>query len=262
MKKLILRVGIGLLVLLILAVLAVNLFLDGAVKHGIETIGSQLTQVDVKLDAVKLSLLSGSGEIKGLVVGNPNGYSTPNAISVGSAGLAVKPASLFSDKVVIRYIHVDSPDITLEGNLSGNNLSQILSNVESATGGGKTNAPAAAGQAKPGKKLEVDDLVITGARVSLSLKGSGQRTTVTLPDIHLADLGTGPEGITSADLTKQVLQAIERAALNAAAGGINEITKNAETIVKDMGRSANSGVSNITSSVSNVTKGLNDLFKK
>jgi hypothetical protein len=105
----------------------------------------------------------------------------------------------------------------------------------------------------------VDDFVITGAKVSVSLKGSGQETVVPLPDIHLSDLGTGPEGITSAELTKTVIHAIEQETLKAVAGGFANIGKAAQNaaqgLANDLGKTANSGVSNIT-------QGLNDLLKK
>ena len=112
MKKLVIRILIGLMVLLVLGVLAVSFFLDGIVKRGIETVGPMLTKVDVKLDAVSLSLLSGSGKIKGLVVGNPEGFKTPSAIQVGKASLALQPGSVFGDKVIIKSILVQAPEIT------------------------------------------------------------------------------------------------------------------------------------------------------
>jgi len=262
MKKLLLRIAIALLVILILAVLIVNLFLDGAVKRAVETFGPRFTKVDVKLDKVSLSLLSGAGDIEGLLIGNPAGYTTPQAISVGQARFAIKPASLLSDKVVIRYIQVQAPQITLEGNLSGNNLSTILANIQSTTGGGKTqatNAPVKSEPTQPSRKLEVDDFVITDAKVSVSLKGSGQETTVSLPNIHLSDLGTGPEGISSAELTREVIHAIEQEALRAAASGFTNIGKAAQnaaqSLANDLGKNANTGVSNIT-------RGLDQLFKK
>src|ERR1035437_10029823 len=100
MKKLIIRLLIALVVVVILAVLAVGLLLDGAVKRGVETFGPKLTKVDIKLQSVSLSLLSGAGTIKGLLVGNPEGFKTPSAIRVGEATLALKPGSLLSDKIV------------------------------------------------------------------------------------------------------------------------------------------------------------------
>jgi hypothetical protein len=257
MKKLLLRIGVGLIVLIVLVILGISLFLDGAVKRGIETIGPKLTQVSVKLDNVSLSLLSGAGAIKGLVVGNPAGFKTPQAIRVGSASLALQPRSLFADKVVIKSIRVDAPEITFEYGTGGNNLSKILANVQSAAG---SSTNAAAKEESAGKKLEVDEFTITGAKVNVALTQLGGKTVaVTLPDIHLTDLGKGPEGITSAELTKVVLSTLERAVLKAADSAVanlgKDLSKSADKVVKDLGKGG-------TGTVDNVTKSLNDLFKK
>lgn len=257
MKKILLRVAIVVVVLLVLCVLALGIFLDGAVKRGVEAIGPKLTKVDIKLNAVRLSLFSGSGTIKGLVVGNPEGYKTPQAMNIGSASLALKPASLLSDKIVIKSIRLEAPVITFEGGFGGNNLSQILKNVEAATGGGsesKTNT--AAKEKTPGKKLEVDDFMITGARLNVSVKGmEGKSIPVVLPDIHLTDLGTGPEGITAGELTRRVLSAIDKDAVKAANQAVADLGKSATGLTKDVGKSAGEDVNK-------VTKGIGDLFKK
>ena len=85
MKKILLRICMVIVVLIIFACLAVHFFLDGAVKRGVESVGSKMAKVDVKLDGVHISLLSGSGKINGLVIGNQEGYKAPHAISVGTA---------------------------------------------------------------------------------------------------------------------------------------------------------------------------------
>ena len=258
MKKILLSIGIGLILLLVLAVLAVGLFLDGAVKRGVETIGSRLTRVDVRLESVSLSLLSGSGAIKGLVVGNPEGFKTPQAISVGSVSLALQPGSIFSDKVVIKSINLEAPEITFEGGFGGNNLSTILANVKSSAGGGTaTSANTAPNQeGKPGKKLEVDDFSITGAKLHVSLKGmDGRSIQGVLPEIHLTDLGKGPEGITSAELTERVLTAIEQAALKGADKALAGLDKNAAGLVRELNQGSATGA------VDSITRTL-DLLKK
>src|SRR5581483_5470374 len=125
MKKILVRLFIALVILIILGVVALSFFLDGAVKRGVETVGPMLTKVEVKLDSVNLSLLSGSGKLKGLFVGNPSGYKTPSAIQVGTASLALQPSSVLSSKIIVHSINLQAPEITFETDLKANNLSKI-----------------------------------------------------------------------------------------------------------------------------------------
>ena len=213
-------------------VVGVALFLDSGIKRGMETLGPQLTKVDVKLDGVSVSLLSGTGKIKGLVVGNPAGYQTPHAIRVDAASLALTPSSIFSDKVIIKSIRVESPNIYYESGLGGDNLRTIMNNVSAS------------------KKLQVDDLVITGAKVSVSVKGTGGLAVpITLPDIHLTNLGQGPGGITASELTEKVVSEIT----NAVARHVGNVITNGG--FPDQGKAA-------IDTVEKVTKRVTDLFKK
>ena len=124
-KKILLAAGIGLVLLVVIALVAVAFFLDGIVKTGVETVGPKIVQVPVTLESIHIGILSGSAKVKGLVVGNPAGYQVPNAISVGLAEVSVDVASALSDKIVIHSIHVEAPEITFEGGLSDNNLFKI-----------------------------------------------------------------------------------------------------------------------------------------
>ncbi len=252
MKKIFLSLIIVLAVLIVAGGIALSFFLGPIVKTGMETVGPKITQVSIKVDAVDLSLLTGSAKIENLVVGNPEGYKAPQAISVGLAAVGVNPLSVLSDKIVIRSVRVEAPEITFEGNpFSGNNLNTILKNVNAATkssGPAATNAPAKKAN-KPGKKLEVDEFVITGAKVNFN------GVTLPLPDIHLSNLGTGSEGITAADLTKRVLDALTTACVKAVASAATDVGKGAEKVGKDLGKS-------VGSNVSNLGKSLGGLFKK
>lgn len=260
MKKIIVRVLVALVILVILAGVAVALFLDTAIKRGIETAGPMLAKVEVKLDSVNLSLLSGSGKLKGLFVGNPQGFKTASAIQVATASLALEPRSLFSDKVVIRSIDLEGPEITFETDLKKNNLNQILDNLQDSTGGEnappKPNEPAPVQQAKATKKLQVDDFLIRGGKVHVSVTGLGGREmSVALPEIHLTALGQGPEGITPAELAKEVLQAVEKEAAQASSASVADLSKQATGLLKGVTPGSNSAVDNIS-------KGIGGLFKK
>ena len=250
-KKLFLSVVIVLVVLIVVAVIVAGFFLGTIVKTGMETVGPKITQVSIKVDAVKLTLLNGSAQVKGLVVGNPEGYKTPQAINVGSADVDLNPFSVLSDKIVIRSVRVEAPEITFEGNpFSGNNLSAIMKNVNAATkGGGPGSMNAATKPGQAGKKIEVDDFLITGAKVHVSLSGiGGKEMTLPLPDIHLTNLGKDKNGITAADLTRRVLDTITTATIKAVANATTDIGTGA-------GKAAGEGMNKIT-------PGIGGLFKK
>jgi len=255
MKKILIVGLVVVVVLIVVAVIGVTFFLDGAIKRGVETIGPKIVKVDIKLDSVSLSILSGSGSVKGLVVGNPEGYKTPQAINVGHASLAVSPGSLLSDKIVVKSVKVDAAEVTFEGGLGGNNLSKILDNVNAAVGG--QGAEPAAKDEKPAKKLQVDDFLITGAKVNVTLTGMGGKSvSVPLPEIHLTNLGQSEDGITSAELTKIVLKEVIDAAVKVATSdAVKDMTKGLTDAAGEAGKTA-------TDAAGKATKSVTDLFKK
>jgi uncharacterized protein involved in outer membrane biogenesis len=261
MKKLIFRLLIALVVVIVLAVVALSLFLDRAIKAGIEAVGPKLTQTDIKLESVSLSLLSGAGKIKGLVVRNPEGFKTPSAIKVGTASLTLVPSSLLSDKIVVKSITVEGPEITFETDLHANNLSKILANLQAAAGGGaagpaKSQQPAQTKEAKAAKKFEVDNFLITGGKVQVSVTTfGGKGTTLSLPEIRLQDLGKDSNGITAAELAKRVLEAIANAAAQTSSGTVADISKGALYITKDLKGEG-------TNTAEKVSKGIGNLLKR
>jgi hypothetical protein len=112
MKKLLIRIIIVVVILAIVGIAAIVLSLNSAIKKGVETFGPRIAKVPLTLEGVNLSLLSGSGGIKGLIIGNPEGYKTPNAISLGLASVTVAPGSLLSEKIVVKSIRIEAPQVT------------------------------------------------------------------------------------------------------------------------------------------------------
>ncbi|HEY0454728.1 MAG TPA: hypothetical protein VGE41_00015 [Verrucomicrobiae bacterium] len=244
------RVIIIFVVLIVLIVLGVFLSLDAIVKKSVEKVGPAITKVEVKLGAAHISPMSGSGELKKFFVGNPEGYKTGSAIQVGSVGVSVVPKSVFGDKVIIRYVKVEAPEITFEGSLAGNNISKILANVR----GTQDKKPETKEEAKAqSRKLQVDDFLITNAKVHVSASVlGGQSATLTLPEIHLSNLGQGPEGITPAELSTKVMDLVTSETLKAVTSSLENMGKGAVGIIKNAG----------TNTVDKLQKGVGDFFKK
>lgn len=248
MKKIV-RILLGLVVLLLVLGVVAILFIGSIVKTGVEKVGPVVTKVPVKLDAANISVFSGSGTLKGFVLGNPEGFKSPEAVKVGSMSLALVPMSVLGDKVVIHSIRVEAPEISYETDLKGSNLGRILDNISS---GEKQPAESKPGEKSKGaqKKLQVDEFLITGAKVHATAPLVGTYT-VPLPEIKLTDLGQGPDGITVADLSKKVMTALVEATTKAAADGL----KNAGKGVQGLEGSA-------TDTLKKGASGLGDLFKK
>jgi hypothetical protein len=264
-KKILIGIVAGLLVVIIATVIVVGFFLGDVVKAGMETVGPKVTQTTLTVGAVHVGILTGAGGVDNLVLGNPDEYKakSPNAISVGKAAVSLAPASLLSDKIVIKSVEVRAPEISFDGNPFGaNNLQKIMDNVNAFTGGGNaksasTNAAAPPAEKKAGKKLEVDDFLITGAKVHFN------GATLPLPDIHFSDLGKGPDGITAGDLTQKVLSEITVASVKAVADSATKLGKDAANAATGAVNDAvNSAGKNLGDSASKLGKGLGNLLGK
>lgn len=261
MKKIIIRIVLAMVVLVIVVVAVCWIFLGSIVTKGVNTVGPTITKTDVKLGSASVSILSGSASLNDLFVGNPEGYKAPSAIKANKISVALKPMSIFGDKIIVHSVNVQAPDITVEGGITDNNLTKILDNTQgsSAQAETKKNEPEKdkkSPEEKASRKLEVDDFVISGAKVHYAGTITGGKTiTLPIPDIHLQNLGTGPDGITAAELTKQVLNAVTAQVIPALTKNASQLGKEATGLIKDVGGKGGS-------SVSNVTKGLKSLFGK
>ena len=231
-------------ILIVLAVLIAGLLwfgyskIDDLIKLGIEKAGSEALQVPVKLEKVSLSMFSGAGSLEGLEVGTPAGFSAPRTLRIGKAEIAINTTATKEDRIVIKHIRLNEPDIHLELGSSGTNLAQIARNARSTADSLGSSAPtsqppapseaapAPSSPSQPQKKdirLQVDEVLISGARLNASVGLlPGAKAVVTLPEIKLTELGTGPDGITPAELTAVILSKLADESAKAGAGGAVE----------------------------------------
>jgi len=84
--------GIIIGVVAVVAVLGIGVFvlyssLGDLIKAAVERVGSEATQASVTLDGVDLDATSGKGALRGFKVGNPKGFETPAAFTLGSVSL-------------------------------------------------------------------------------------------------------------------------------------------------------------------------------
>lgn len=205
----------GLLVLVVVALAGVYVSLGTILKRGLETHGPRMLGAPVTAGVVTVSPFSGEGTIRGLRIGNPEGFTTPTAIEVGGIRVALDVKSLLGGgRILIKEIVVERPVITLETGPGGTNLQKLQKNLE----GYAPSSPKEAEKTE-GRKVEIARFRLTGARATAvvpQLKVAPQ--TVEVPDVELTGIGAKSGGATVADASKQILSAVTQSAVRSAGG--------------------------------------------
>ncbi len=239
-----------------------SFFINSIVKKSVETLAPKITQTPVNLQKVKISLLSGHGEIQGLVIGNPEGFHTDSALKFGSIVIDIKPLSIFSDKVIIRDILIDGPEITYETSIEGSNIGKIKKNVESYSSSSRpeTKEPGEStkGQ-KESKKVEVDTFLLENGKIRLSATLlQGKTLDVPLMKVQVNNIGKDSGGASFPVVIEKLADAIYKAILEAVKGSGKTIEKGVDTVTesaKGIDETAKEGVSK-------TFEGMKKLFDK
>jgi hypothetical protein len=199
--------GIVVLILIVGLVVFALFNLGPIIKMAVNVEGPKIIKTQVHVDSVGVSLLSGKADLKGLRVGNPKGFSAPDAVKVGSIHVDVDSKSLAGNPVIIRKIEVIGPEITYERSKDTDNFRSILNNLKQANGSGKNEQKPSAPATRSGKKLLVRDVVIKDGKVSLYLL-AGHPVTADLPAIHLSNIGGQHEGASPARVVQEIVAAV------------------------------------------------------
>lgn len=204
--------GVAVVLAVVVIVLVIALAsVDSIVKAAIERVGSDVTKTTVTVEDVSISLRSGEGTIRGLVIGHPQGFEE-RTMRIGEARLALDIASLTSDTIIIREISVTAPQVTVEVNSAGTNVSRLQETL--AQGGGSTASSDDNPEDK--KKLVIERITIADGRVDLKAAGIDRGVGADLPSITLRDIGKESGGAEPADIAKVILAAVTSAAGQAA----------------------------------------------
>lgn len=182
--------------------------LDGVVASAIRTYGPEITGVSVQLESVKILPTDGTAALRGLEVGNPPGFHTARALSMGEISMELNVASLTKDLVHVKRLWIEQPEITYEYASGGSNLDVILRHVQAYIAENAGAHDATKNNAEE-PKLVIDHLYIKGARAQVSADVlQGKTLSVPVPDLHLTDIGKKAKGVSPAEATRQVLSAL------------------------------------------------------
>lgn len=243
MKKLFIISGIVVAVIVVGVLMLVGK-INPIVKSGVEKAGPVILKAPVTLDGVNISFFSGSGELKGFTVGNPKGYKTPYAFSMDRLKIDLDVKSVTSDKIHIKDITIDSPNIIFEGGFGKSNLSQLKANASEFAGAGDEGSKKEGGSGS-GKKMIVDHIQIDNGSISVSMGIlQGQKLTVPLPKIELNDIGKDKDA-TISDVVGEILAAVNKAVIPAVQSGVENLGIDVEKTGKALQEKTGQGLDTI-----------------
>lgn len=209
--------------------------LDSLVKAVVERYGSEATQARVSLKAVELSPTSGAGRLQGLTVGNPKGFATSEAMTLGDIRVSLDISTLQSNPVVIKEVLIAQPAITYEYAAGGSNLETIQKNVQAYAARFGSGQPAAGGSQGSGaptagksdaaaeRKVIIERLVVSDGKIGISHAAlQGRSLSSSLPTIELKDIGKDKGGATPAEVAEKVIGTISAQASRVASADLQK----------------------------------------
>jgi len=196
---------LGLVTLLLVALVVVwTTSVDYALERAIEDYGSEALGVPVRVGSVTIRATQGKGTIRGLRIGQPEGFGRGDAASFEEIVLDLDVESLISgDPYRIELARVAAPEVTYVVGADGqSNLKALQRNLERYSASG--DAAAAPDGEPTDLRLRIDRLEIERGRVDADLARVGlPSSTTNLPAMHFRDLG-GAKGAPPGQIASQV----------------------------------------------------------
>lgn len=253
--KILKRIVLGLVLVLVVLLLAVNFFGGRIIRTGVNSAGPALLKVPVSLDGADLKLLRGTLALKGLAVGNPEGFKSPHLLTLGDLQVELEPRSLASGTIVIDKVYLNAPEITFEKSLTGSNISALLDKLggEKKEGGETPKKEEPAAESAGGKKVVINDFIIENGKVHLALSAlGGHGATLPLPTLHLKDIGKEKGGASWPEVIGRVFTEIAHAVTGVVTGAGELVGEGAKAV----GDTAVKGVSAAGEAVGDAGKAL------
>jgi hypothetical protein len=232
------------LLLGVIASIYLHYHIDGIVKNALESYGSRILGVNVRVDDVAVSLLDQKITLKGLKIENPKGFKDEYFFKAAQIDLRLDLLSIFKDTINIDNLSIHEPNIVYEG-MEGNNLKTLIKNLENNEESTQSNTTSTNNSkellVKKNKNLIIHEVIVQGANVQLNV-GKYMNHGVQLGNFSLRNIGIDEGGIKADKITEQLIEKI-----------IGEVEKiDFKTIFPNM----------VGNAISDVTKGVEGQLKK
>ena len=206
------RIVLVLIVLIVVGLIFVYLKLDEIVRRTVQTQSQASLNVPTKLDSANVSIFGGEVGLKGFEIGSPQGFKSPQMMSLGGVDVGVKLSELRGDPIKVNQIDIKDPKMIIEMQGMAFNIKKF---IDSLPAGEEPKTP----DNKEPLKLVINDLKVSGAQVIFrpdlqalsSMPGIGQKLggmkqeyVLSIPPLDLQNIGSG-EGNQNGAAIKEIV---------------------------------------------------------
>jgi uncharacterized protein involved in outer membrane biogenesis len=164
----------------------------------------------------------GRGDIKGLTIGNPPGYSSAYFLKIDDTTLALDLGSLAGRVPVVEEVLVDAPHLNAEQHGQATNLTDLEQQIAAHPSASKsTTAPANEG------RIIINRFRMTHGRVTLTSDLLKRPEDLELADVSIDGIGARSNGVTYDQAAEAVLDPILRATRNAVEARLRKAAEDA-----------------------------------
>lgn len=265
--------GVVVLCVVVGLIVFLRYFAGATIKQAVNTAGPAVLGVPVEVQDVKLNPFTGHLSLRGLHVGNPEGFKTDGIFDLDLLEVNLKLSSLFKETIYIKNITIKDPIITLERGLTKSNIGALLDNLEGEDDTKKdASKEKKAKSKKDAKKVVIEEFHLNGARLNLSVSAmQGVSAPIPLPPIVLYNLGKKTDGASFIEVLSDVFKSILSTATEAAIGAGKWVLDGAKAVgdaavdsAKAVGGAAVDGAKTVGGAVvdgaGSVVKGVGKLF--
>jgi hypothetical protein len=266
---------IALVLVVVLAPVAIVLFIDPIAKAGIAAAGSHALGTKTRVDEAAIGLFSGKTAIRGLAIDNPKGYSPEKFVTLGEISVDAGLPSFLGEKIVIDRVAIRELAIEIEKGPDGVlNVKKFAEHMQKVTGRGApsdTPPPPADGEAK---EVLVKELRLESMTVNLRNIAGGRDgvVPVVLPDIVIRDLSSkGGVDVLASELSGVVIGAAMKGVIAANIEGLGaDVVGGLQGAVEGIGGAIGGslrgavdvGISGAGDAIKGVGKAMGDLGAK
>ncbi len=184
--------SIGMLLAVVLALILILIVAgDYVIKGAVTGVGPKVLGVPVGLEQVHFRPLRGQIGLKGLDIGNPEGFAEGSVFSLDEVYIHIDLASLpGTGPIVIHEVTVDNIGVLYERKDGSTNIDALLKNLGAAE---KKEEEKEKQEKKPGRDVIIEKLTFKGGtlagQVTIPMLNAPLRLNLPLPAISMSDLG-------------------------------------------------------------------------